>query len=253
MRTREATMGLLEDVKEESGQQHYATTFSAQLRDHILNVPPVATADVVDLLDKTFNVFDMTMNGIQLAATVEDALTLTQSMRLVADVSQDTQAASTAMKGAGRFTLGLAALEPLATYVCYWIDPAGPWAEAKARILKDNAARGMSVGVMLGAHEARPSYVASHFWQIAKVSYPAYREMEAAAKNMHNTALVAGYAQGKSLTRTQKGRLFTYLHGKMSEGDRSYYFSVNRNEWGPTMKKYYYILCAALFRSYHLE
>jgi hypothetical protein len=39
----------------------------------------------------------------------------------------------------------------------------------------------------------------------------------------------------------------------MSEGDRAYYFSVNHSEWGPTMKRYYYILCAALFRSYHLE
>lgn len=246
-------MGLFEDVEQEAGRQQGAANFSAQLKDHVLNLPPAAAADVVDLLDKNFSVFDMTMNGIQIAAAIPDALTLTRSMRLVADVSRDIQAAGTAMKGAGRFTLALEALEPLATYVCFWIDPPGPWAEDKARILKDNAARGMSAGVALGANDAGPSYVAGHFWQHAKGSYPAYREMEAAAKNMHNIALVAGYGQGKSLTKTQKGRFFTYLHGKMSEGDRSYYFSVDLREWGPTMKRYYYILCAALFRSYHLE
>jgi hypothetical protein len=249
-----AMMGLFEDVAQEAGRYRDAANFSAQLKDHVLNVPPVATADVVDLLDKTFSVFDMTMNGIQIAATIADALTLTQSMRLVADASLDTQAASTAIKGAGRFSLAPPdALEPLATYVCFWIDPPGPWAEDKVKILKDNAARGMSAGVTLGANDAGPAYVASHFWQHAKGSYPAYREMEAAAKNMHNIALVAGYGQGKSLTKTQKGRLLAYLHGKMSEGDRAYYFSVNHSEWGATMKRYYYILCAALFRSYHLE
>lgn len=244
---------IFEDVKQEADRQQRAVNFSAQLKDHILNIPPVATADVVDLVDKSFDVFDMTMNGIQIAAAIPDALTLTQSMRLVAEVSQDDQAARTAINGTGRFTFALEAIEPLATYVCFWIDPPGPWAEDKAKILKDNAARGMSAGVTLGANDAGPSYVASHFWQHAKGSYPAYREMEVAAKNMHNIALVAGYGQGKGLTKTQKGRLLAYLHGKMSEGDRAYYFSVNHSEWGPTMKRYYHILCAALFRSYHLE
>jgi hypothetical protein len=77
--------------------------------------------------------------------------------------------------------------------------------------------------------------------------------VEAAAKNMHNTALIAGYAHGKSLTRTQKSRFFAYLHGRMRDTDRSYYFGVAPRDWGPRMKKDYYVACAALFRKHNLD
>ncbi len=42
----------------------------------------------------------MTMNGIQVATAVREALTSIQSMRSVADASQDRQAVSTDDKGA---------------------------------------------------------------------------------------------------------------------------------------------------------
>ena len=42
-----AMMGLFEDVAQEAGRYRDAANFSAQLKDHVLNVPPVATADVV--------------------------------------------------------------------------------------------------------------------------------------------------------------------------------------------------------------
>jgi hypothetical protein len=246
-------MGLFRSATQEADRQQPAVSSSAQLKNHILDLPPVTTADVTDLDGKSFNVFDMTMNGIQIATTVRDALVLTQSMRLIDEVTKDAQAVRIGTRSAERFMSPLEALGPLATYTSFWIDLAAAWADAKARILKDNAARGISVGVMLGANDAAPPYVVSHFWQQAKASYPADREVEVAAKNMHNTALVAGYGQGKSLTKTQKGRLFAYLHGQMSEEERSYYFGVNPEDWGPSRRKYYYILCAALFRNYHLE
>lgn len=246
-------MGLLEDARQELDRRRGGGFFNSILKNQLLNVPPGPTGDVADLDDKTFPVFDMTMNGIQVAETIHDALNLTQSMRLVSDVCRDTQVVSAALKDAARFAFALETLGPLAGYVGFWIDSADGWAEAKARILKDNAARGLSNGVVLGANGVDSSYVAGNFWQQANGSYPTFREVEAAARNMHNTALVAGYAHGKSLTRTQKARFFAYLHGRMRDTDRAYFFGVAVKDWGPRMKKDYYVACAALFRKHNLD
>jgi len=248
-----ATMGFMQEVTQEADRQQRATLFNAQLKNQILGTPGGTTGEVMDLAGKSFNVFDMMMSGIQIAQAIHDALALTQAMRLVEDVGKDAQAISTAIRGADRFMYALEPLGPLATYVSFWIELAGAWAEAKGRILKDNAARGMSAGAVLGANDADPSYVASEFWQQVKGRYPAYRELEVAARNLHNAGLVAGYAQGKALSLTQKKRFFHYLHGKMSEGDRSYYFDVDFTDWGPRMRKGYYLVCGALFRKDHLS
>jgi hypothetical protein len=248
-----AMMGFMQEVGQEADRQQRAAIFNAQLKNQMLNASGGAAGEVRDLAGKTFDVFDMTMSGIQVAQAIHDALALTQAMRLVEDVGKDAQAISTAIRGADRFMYALEPLGPLATYVSFWIELAGAWAEAKGRILKDNAARGMSVGVVLGANDETPPYVASNFWQQTKARYPAYREVELAARNLHNAGLVAGYAQGKALSLTQRKRFIHCLHGKMTEGDRSYYFDVDSKDWGSRMRKGYYLVCAALFRKDHLN
>jgi len=71
-----------------------------QLKSHIPNIPSVAISDAVDLVGKSFNAFDMTMSGTQIATAIREALTSIQPMRSVADASQDRQAVSTDDKGA---------------------------------------------------------------------------------------------------------------------------------------------------------
>jgi hypothetical protein len=150
----------------------------------------------------------------------------------------------------------LEALGPIAAYVSFWLDLAGAWAEAKARVFKDNAMRGFSAGVVLGANGAPPTYVGFNFWQKANGSYPAYRELDVPSKNIHNGALVAGYAQGKSLSNNQRRRLFRFLNGKLSDGQKHFYFEANPvtgqesnwNNWSLQTKKGYYTDLAAVFR-----
>jgi hypothetical protein len=66
-----------------------------------------------------------------------------------------------------------------------------------------------------------------------------YREAELAARNFYNISLLAGYAEGKSLSLNQKGNLFKAIHHRFGEGSRLYY-SGNFKEWEPARKVDYY-------------
>jgi hypothetical protein len=249
-------MGLIEAYQQEVRRKKVLRDFDAKLKNHILNIPPIEDAKTLDLVGKGFNVFDMTMSGIEIADAIHDALTLTRSMRLVEDVSKEAQVVSTAVRGAERFMFALEALGPLMSYLSFWIDLAGAWAEAKARILTDNAMYGMSTGVVLGANNMNPSYVGHNFWMWADPFYPAYPEAQRAAKNIYNVALVAGYGQGKSLSVNQRKRLFRCLGSYLSDGQRSFYFSPNAqtgeesswDTWSATSRKDYLLALGAIFR-----
>jgi hypothetical protein len=249
-------MGLIEAYQQEVKRKKAIRDFDAKLKNHILDVPPIENAKTIDLVGKGFNVFDMTMSGIEIADAVHDALTLTRSMRLVEDVSKEGQVLSTAIRGSERFMFALEALGPLVSYISFWLDLAGAWAEAKARILTDNAMYGMSTGIVLGANNMDSSFVGHNFWMWADPSYPMYVEAQRAAKNMYNIALVAGYGQGKSLSVNQRKRLFRFLGSYLSDGQRSFYFSPNAqtgeesswDTWSAASKKDYLLLLGAIFR-----
>ncbi len=249
-------VNILEEYKKELKRRKDARNFKAQLKNVLLDVEPIETAETLELISHGFNVWDMTMSSIETIEAIHDAITLTQSMRLVEDVSKDVQITSVAVRGMEKFMFALEALGPIVSYIGFWIDLAGAWAAAKAQILTDHAMRGMSTGVVLGANGAGPSYVGSHFWQRAPLSYPMYREAEKPAMNLHNIALSAGYAQGKSLTKNQCRRLFRFLTKRMSAGDRHFYFDANPvtgqesnwENWTPRTKIDFYIALGAVFR-----
>jgi len=217
----------------------------------------VGIADTYQLGLKSIDVYGMVFSGIDIITAIHEAITLTHSMRLIHETEMLMQTAarvvtlpspaSASAMSVGRYLFLGNAIGVLGAYVGVWMTLGGAWAQAKADILTDQAMTGVSRGVVLGANDAAPSYVSRTFWVHAKPAYPAYREMEAAAKNMHNIALVAGYAQGKSLSRNQKGNMFRFLHARMTTGSRSTY-SGDWNTWNGGTKKSYYIDCAALFR-----
>lgn len=255
-------IGLARKAQQDEEQRRLAEIENASLKKHIRDTPPLSgalgTADRMDLVGKSFNVWDMMMNGISIAHVVHDALTLTQSMRLISELPKEAQAVNLASTGlkAGRMMFAVEALGPLASYVSFWIDLAGAWAEAKARVFADNAMRGFSAGAVLGANGASPAFVGDSFWQKANGSYPAYRELDVPSKNIHNGALVAGYAQGKSLSNNQRRRLARFLTDRFSEGQKNFYFEPNPNtgkesnwdNWTLQTKKGFYSDLAGIFR-----
>lgn len=207
---------------------------AVKLKDYVLDKDPtksaVQAADRLVIAGKAIDVFGMVLTGIDLFQTVQDAVTLTRTMHLMHEVEMGLRTAENVgniAKGASimsteRYLFAANAFGVLATYVGVWLSIAGAWAAAKADILTDNAMTGASRGAVLGANDALPSYVGSQgFWMWAKPFYPAMREAESAARNVHNIALVAGYAQRKILSPNQKGNLFRFLHARMSPGSRS--------------------------------
>jgi len=254
-------MGLFDAAKQELERKHRQAVLDAQLKFHYPDAPFYESAERdahrLEIAGYVASGFDMVMNGFQTAERVHDTIELIRSTKLMAEVAEETEAVSTAVKGAERFMFALEALGPLVSYVGFWMDLAGAWAEAKARILKDNLLRGLSYGVVLGANDAGASYVRNNFWQWGKLSYPAYREVEEAAKNLHNIALCSGYGQAKALTKNQKGRVFADILRRMSDATRSFYFPSGDmgdwKDWGLSLKKSYYGECAAIFRREHLS
>jgi hypothetical protein len=252
-------MGLMQvqqQIQQEIKRKKALREFEAKLKNHILNAPPIEAAKTIELVGKGFNVFDMTKSGIEFADALHDALTLTRSMRLVEDVSKESQIVSTAIRGSERFMFALEALGPLVTYISFWLDLAGAWAKAKANILTDNAMYGMSTGVVLGANDMDPSYVGHNFWMTSDPDYPMYREAQKAAKNIYNIALIAGYAQGKSLTVNQRKRLFRFLGAYLTSGQSAFYFSKNAQTgeesswetWSAASRRNYLLDLGAIFR-----
>ena len=251
------------DVVEAAKQELARRRRAVRLKNLIPDVEPVTGADRYDTIGKTLDVYGMVLNGIDAVQTISDAITLLRTTHLLhetemgltslAESARITQLANTmeatdSVMAAGRYMFAANVFGVLTTYVGVWMSLAGAWAQAKADILKDNAMSGASLGAVLGANDALPHYIASqNFWMRSPPSYPAFREAENAAKNIHNIAFVAGYAEGKSLTLNQKGNLFRFLQGRMSVVDRAYY-SGQWKDWSLGKKRDYYFQCAANFR-----
>jgi hypothetical protein len=253
------------DVLEQAKQELVRRRRAVRLKTVVPDVESLTGANRFDSIGKTLDVYGMVLNGIDIVQTINDAITVMRSMDLLheseigltslAESARVTQLASTmeatdSVMSAGRYLFAANALGVLTTYVGVWMSLAGAWAQAKADILTDNAKSGASLGAVLGANDAGPHYIASqNFWMRSRPSYPAYREAENAAKNIHNIAFVAGYAEGKSLKPNQKGNLFKFLHARMTIVDQAYYTSGPWNEWSAGKRRDYYFQCAANFRN----
>jgi hypothetical protein len=264
--SRRKQMSLLkeyDDVVQEVKAKEIARRRALALRNLIPDVDSaVATSMRMDILGKGLDVYGFILNGIEAAQRVQETIAVVRSTRLlsesesalaalketaeVAKVSEAVEAGESIME-AERFLFAANVLGVLTTYVGVWMSIAGAWAAAKADILTDNSASGASRGVVLGGNDCGPHYV-SQFWMFSNPSYPAYREVERTARNMYNIGLVAGYGAGKSLTRNQKGNLFRYIHGNMTNATRGLY-SGNFKDWTLKKKQDYYIDCGAIFRA----
>ena len=248
---------LIEKGKREAEQRR----FRQRLRNVIPNTDPM-NANAYTLAGKAIDVYGMVLNGIDIVTASNDAMTVLRTTHLLHEsemglttlkesgrIAQlaNTMEVTNSVMSIERFLFAANVVGVLATYVGVWLSIAGAWAAAKADILTDNAKSGASRGAVLGANDAGPHYLTQNFWMQSEPSYPGFREAEKAAKNIYNISLAAGYAEGKSLTRNQKGNLFGFLHGKMTVADRGYY-SGDWQNWAAHTKKDYYILCGALFR-----
>lgn len=224
-----------------------------------LNVPDVPlerTANRLQTAKYAYDVYDMVMQGIEIIKVVHEAATLTNSMRLVSTVAEHSQVVGGVVQTTSRAAAALEVANVLGVYVAFWLELAGAHAAAMAAIRKDNVLRGASRGVVLGADDAPPAYVQQHFWQHGKLTYPHYPQLEEGAKNLHNIALVSGYAQGRQLSKNQKRSFFRDLFDNFDRdkesGTREMLFGEDVVR-GPIWKKEFYFSCSAKFRQLHLK
>lgn len=220
----------------------------------------VRDADRLVVNGKRLDVFGFIMTGIDIVTVVQDAMHVARSLQVLHDselgaitleqsgnIARHAASGSTSVMAASRFLFAANVLSVLATYVGVWISLGSSYAQAKVEILTDRAMSGASQGVILGANNAGPNYVTQHFQTRVRPSYPMYREVETAAMNMQNIAVLAGYAHGKDLSQNQKVNLGEFLAGHMSPGQLSY-FSGKWSTWDARKKIDYYIESAAIFR-----
>jgi hypothetical protein len=236
----------------------------SKLKDVISDLPAyadaVGTSDQMILIGRALDVYGFIMTGLDIAATVKDAMNVARVIHLLHDselgamslqqsgrLAQLATSGSTSVMAASRYLFAANVLGVLATYVGVWISLGSGYAQAKVEIFTEQAMSGVSQGVMLGANNALAPYVGQNFQMTVKPMYPMYREIEGAAMNMHNIALLAGYAHGRSLSQNQKLNLGRYIHGRMTEGQRNY-FAGGWSTYGPRTKKDYYIDTGAIFR-----
>jgi hypothetical protein len=255
------TMGSMQDAQREIAKKRAQT---AQLKSIISDkkelATPVRDADRLVIAGKALDVFGFIMTGIDIVTVIKDAMQVARSLQLLHDselgmitleqsgaIARHAASGSTSVMAASRFLFAANVLSVLATYVGVWISLGSGYAQAKVDILTEEAMSGASRGAILGANNAAHSYVVQHFQKRVRPSYPMYREAEAAAMNMYNVALLAGYAHGKNLSQNQKVNLGKYLLNNMSAGQRSY-FSGEWSTWSPRRKIDYYIETAAVFR-----
>jgi hypothetical protein len=151
----------------------------------------------------------------------------------------------------GLFGLGIEIAGPIAGMAAVFVAIGGAHAEAINSIITDQIYSGFSHGVVLGADGRSVSYVKSHFVKWSPVSNAVYPEYGKKFQNAYNRALVAGYAQGKRLTKPQMGAFFADLFSRMSV-DPSVTYGEDSKEWSERTWLDYYIECAAVFRSAHL-
>lgn len=153
---------------------------------------------------------------------------------------------------AGALGLAIEVAGPVAGMAAVFVALGNAHADAINNVMKDQMYSGFSRGVVLGADGKTTSFVKTHFVKDAPVPNSVYPEYGARFKDAHNRGLVAGYAQGKRLTKKQSGAFFLDLFSRMSVHP-SVTYGPKSAEWSQRTWVDYYIECAAVFRRDHLE
>jgi hypothetical protein len=127
-------------------------------------------------------------------------------------------------------------------------------AEAINSILEDQVRSGFSRGVVLGADDRPVSYVKENFVKWSPVSNAVYPEYGKKFQNAYNSALVAGYMQGRKLLehKAQRSAFFEDLYARMSVHP-SVTYGEDQDNWSDRSWVDYYVDCAAVFRANHLK
>ncbi len=125
-------------------------------------------------------------------------------------------------------------------------------AEAINEVITDQMLSGFSRGVVLGADKRSADYVKSNFVKWSPVPNSVYPEYGKKFQNAYNQALLAGYAQGKRLTKEESGAFFSDLFSRMSVKPAVTY-GPDSKEWSDRSWVDYYVECASVFRRDHLK
>ncbi len=124
----------------------------------------------------------------------------------------------------------------------------GGYLAAAGKIADDWAARGVSRGVVLGADGKSQQYLLDTFGREyipANHAFPYGRKVAAAN---YGGGLLAGYVQGRALSRNQRAIFWRDLGRRM--GDQS--FRGPASSWGGRQWSDWYVDAAAAFRRHHL-
>jgi hypothetical protein len=150
--------------------------------------------------------------------------------------------------------VGLAAevIGPLAGEAAVFVALGNAHAEAINSVITDQMFSGFSRGVVLGADHRSVDYVKSNFVKWSPVPNSVYPEYGKRFQNAYNQALIAGYAQGKKLTKEESGAFFSDLFSRMSVNPAVTY-GPDSKQWSDKTWVDYYVETAAVFRAHHLK
>lgn len=130
-----------------------------------------------------------------------------------------------------------------------WFSLGAGYAAARAQIAKENMASGFSRGAVLGADGRKPTLLKEYFWKFEPDPNPVDREAGTIAQTAYNQGLVAGFMQGRELSKEQKEWFWKDIGHR--GGDQS--FRGKPANWTKTDWVDWYIFAAATFRRFHLE
>ena len=150
--------------------------------------------------------------------------------------------------------VGLASeiLGPIAGEAAVFIALGNAHAEAINSVITDQMLSGFSRGVVLGADRRSVDYMKSNFVKWSPVPNSVYPEYGKRFQNAYNQALIAGYAQGKKLTKEESGAFFSDLFSRMSVSPAVTY-GADSKQWSDKTWVDYYVETAAVFRAHHLK
>lgn len=156
------------------------------------------------------------------------------------------------MHSLGAFALPLEIVGPVAGMAAVYVALGNAHADAINSVVTDQILSGFSRGVVLGADSRPESFVKYHFMKHAPVPNSVYPEYGVRFQNAYNRGLVAGYAQGKNLTKEESKALFLDLFSRMTVHP-SVAYGEDSKAWSERTWVDYYVECGALFRRDHLK